>query len=217
VRRWRAAAHAERILYNTRTLELVRAGAMQYRAQMSAEVARTRPDFLAWAVLRVRATGTVFLFFTTHLEGRTTVKPQWQELIAKVNAIRGSRPVVVVGDFNTNKMSPLAATMLPAMRSAGYPDVLNQQYAENPVRDMRAQSRVNAWINSANHESRDVSTYSYANRRDKVGNSIDWIFASAGLPVLQYKLVLSFDPKTLQVQGVLPSDHNMVAATLGLP
>ena len=30
-------------------------------------------------------------------------------------------------------------------------------------------------------------------------------------------MVVNFDPTTLQVRGVIPSDHNMVRATITLP
>jgi hypothetical protein len=35
--------------------------------------------------------------------------------------------------------------------------------------------------------------------------------------VKEYKVVCRFDPRTLQVIGYLPSDHNMVRATITLP
>jgi endonuclease/exonuclease/phosphatase family metal-dependent hydrolase len=213
----RGASHSNRIYYNAGTVERVSQGCMRYAAQHVKP--GNQPRDLAWAVLRMKATGAQFLFTTTHLEvtDRSTRQQQWQEMIEKINSLKGSLPVIATGDFNMQKFDPMATTMLPAMQSAGYGDVLGQQYAENPVRHMRALSRVNAWINSANHESRNVADYGYEDRRDKVGNSIDWIFATNSLRVDQYKVVLRFDPRTLLVQGVLPSDHNMVEAILTLP
>lgn len=216
VRQYRGASYSDRILFNTDTIELVSQGSMGYAKQVD----RNRPRYLAWAVLRVKATGTEFLFTTTHLEGDAR-EAQWQQLIQKINALKGSMPVIATGDFNTEKFDPLCKTVLPAMKQAGYGDVLNQKYAENPVTNPRVNDPehdlVNAWINSANHDSKDVASYAYENRHDKVGNDIDWIFATNSLPVLQFKVVLRFDPSTLQVQGVLPSDHNMIEATLRLP
>ncbi len=213
--KYRGATYSDRILYDADTISLVRQGGMRYRHQAAKKYQR----YLAWAILRVNATGTTFLFTTTHLEvtNRSTRQAQWYELIQKVNSLKGTLPVVVTGDFNTQKYDTMAATMLPAMKSAGYGDVLNQVYAKNPVPDPRTTDRVNGWVNSANHERRDVSTFGYETEPWKVGNSIDWIFASNDLPVRQYKVVLNFDPQTWQVRGVLPSDHNMVRATLTLP
>ena len=47
--------------------------------------------------------------------------------------------------------------------------------------------------------------------------NIDWVFATNTIPVLQWKVVVDYDPATLQVLGTFPSDHNMVAATLSIP
>lgn len=212
---YRGASYSDRILYDTDTVELVRAGAIHYTAQHPLE----QPRGVAWAVLRSKANGSEFLFTTTHLDPRhlDVREAQWRELIADIDRLRGDLPVVAVGDFNTHKFTPLAASMLPAMKAAGYGDVLNQEYTVNPVAEVRAESVTNAWVNSFNHERRDVATYGYEDRRDKYGNNIDWIFATNALEVQNYKVVLDFDPLTLQVRGVLPSDHNMVRAVLTLP
>ena len=64
---------------------------------------------------------------------------------------------------------------------------------------------------------RDVATFGYEDRHDKTGNNIDYIFASNALVVKEWKMVLDFDPTTLQVRGIIPSDHNMVRATITIP
>jgi len=103
------------------------------------------------------------------------------------------------------------------MRHAGFGDVLNQQFHVNPSRGVRAQRRINTWVSSNNHDSRNVRSYGYADSRRKTGNSIDYIFASNSLRVKEYKVVLDFDPRSLRVRGTLPSDHNMLRATIALP
>ena len=72
-------------------------------------------------------------------------------------------------------------------------------------------------MNTANHFDRDVRNWSFWFKQDKPGNNIDWIFASNWLPVIEYKVVVDYDPDTWMVNGVIPSDHNMVRATLRLP
>ena len=104
-----------------------------------------------------------------------------------------------------------------APEELGVGDVLNQVCDTNPTTGIRAQNLINSWINSNNHMSRDVTSYSYSTRHDKTGNSIDWIFASNALAVPEYKLVLDYNPSTLQVNGVIPSDHNMLRATVTIP
>jgi endonuclease/exonuclease/phosphatase family metal-dependent hydrolase len=215
VKKDRGSSHSDRILYNTRTLGLVAQGAYRYKTQRSS----TSPAHLGWAVLRSLATGSEFLFVTTHLEPKVedVRAGQWTELIAQVNALKGTRPVVVTGDFNTHKFSPMAARYLPAMKSNGYGDVLNQEYRVTKITSPRAESVINGWVSSVNKLNRDVRTFSYWEEQFRAANSIDWIFASNELPVREYKVVLGWDPATWLLTGVIPSDHNMIRATLTLP
>ena len=210
--RSRGASNSERILYNTKTLTLVRRGFVKYSKQS----AHMRGMGLAWAVLRCRANGHRFLFTSTHLDppNRAVRAAQWRQLISVTRRLKGRLPVVSVGDFNTQKFDPMTRSMLPAMRRAGFGDVLNQRYRVNPSRGVRAQRRINAWVNSNNRDGRNVARYSYPHNHSKTGNSIDYIFASNYLRVKEFKVVLSFSPRTLRVQGVLPSDHNMLRATI---
>src|SRR3954451_4569404 len=212
----RGASGDDRIYYNTSTLNLVSQGAYQYRAHS------TMKHSFGYAVLQVKATGKKFFFVNTHLDppDRYVRMAQWKELIAKVNALHGSLPVITVGDFNTQKFdagAPRLCDMVPAMKANGYGDVLNQTCATNPVAHPRAKRSINGWINSLNGYNRDITTYSYANNHTKTGNNIDWIFASNNLPVKEWKMVLNYDPTTLKVTGTMPSDHNMIRATIPLP
>jgi endonuclease/exonuclease/phosphatase family metal-dependent hydrolase len=135
-------------------------------------------------------------------------------MIRVIKRKRHGRPTVSVGDFNVTKYNRMARTMLPAMRRARIGDVLNQKYRVNPGRHVRARSRVNAWLNTYNRLSRNVRRFGYERARRKIGNGIDYIFASNRLRVLQYKVVCHFNRRTLRVRGILPSDHNMIRATI---
>ena len=211
----RHATHGDRILYNTRTLSLLSEGATRYTVQGPG----ADPRYVVWAVFRVRATGETFLFVNTHLRAgaAATRRSQWYQLMSRVTALANGRPVVIVGDFNVHKFDPLSNEMLPAMRRAGHGDVLNQEYQVNPVARPRALRTVNGWFNTYNHLTRDVRDFSYSTRHDKAGNNIDWIFATNSVRVEEWKVVVDWDPATMQVRGTLPSDHNMVRATLTLP
>ncbi|MGZ4428531.1 MAG: endonuclease/exonuclease/phosphatase family protein [Nocardioidaceae bacterium] len=214
VRQYRGASGGTRILYDTDTVELVHQGSLRYSAQS----AGIPDEYLAYATLRSKATGTEFLFTSTHLSpvSASVREAEWKQLIRKVNSLKGSLPVVDVGDYNTEKYDPLAATMIPAMKHAGYGDVLNQVYRRNPTPNPRPLHTENAWINSLNRFHRDVASFGYEDARNKTGNGIDWIFASNSLVVRDYEVVVHYDPTTLQVTGTIPSDHNMIRATLEL-
>jgi endonuclease/exonuclease/phosphatase family metal-dependent hydrolase len=215
---YRGASGGDRIYYNTATLSVVSRGAYAYKTQ--------NPDtptvtyHLPYAVFRVKSTGDRFLFASTHLDppNKTVRLAQWHELMDKIDALKGNLPVVVVGDFNMQKMNePLIAPMLTQMKARGYGDVLNQAYNTNPVVNPRAKRTINAWMNSWNRLDRHIPNWSYHANRAKTGNMIDWIFASNSLPVKEFKVVVNHDPSTLQVTGTMPSDHNLLRATLTLP
>jgi endonuclease/exonuclease/phosphatase family metal-dependent hydrolase len=212
---YKGASGSERILYNTRTLEQVDRGFVRYRRQSSTH----KGSGMAWSVLRSRKNGHRFLFTSTHLDppSRSVRISQWRQMISAIKRLRGHMPVVSVGDFNAQKFDVMTRTMLPAMKRAGIGDVLNQQYRVNPSRGVRAERRINAWVNSSNRSSRNVADFSYPHNHAKTGNSIDYVFASNRLRVKEFKVVLNFDPRTLRVRGVLPSDHNMLRATVVLP
>jgi endonuclease/exonuclease/phosphatase family metal-dependent hydrolase len=211
----RGVSGNDRIMFNADKLAMISQGGYAFPTQ----IAGSSPRHLAYATLQVKRTGDRFLFVSAHLESRSeTVRyAQWRELITKVAQLKGSLPVITVGDFNMQKFHPKAATWLPAMKNAGMGDVLNQEYAVNPSRGVRAQRLVNGWINSANHLSRDVASFGYEDARTKTGNNIDYVFATNSLLVKEWKMVVKFDPTTLQVSGVIPSDHNMIRATVTLP
>lgn len=210
----RGASGSTRILYDARRFLLVRSGSVKFRRQTDDE-----SRYLAWAVLRSRSNGRSFLFASTHLTaGSTKVrKAQWRQVVRDVPRLAGHRPVVVTGDFNVQKYHPIARTMLPAMKAAGFGDVLNQQYRTNPSRNPRPRRLVDAWINSYNDGQTKVSRFGFAHQRHKIGNGIDWVFASNRLPVSSYKVVVDFDRRTLRIRGPLPSDHNLVTAGIQLP
>jgi endonuclease/exonuclease/phosphatase family metal-dependent hydrolase len=203
-----------RIIYNTDTVSMVSNGSYQYRAYTG-----TTKRFLAYSVLRSKLTGRAFLFTDTHLDPHeisTRVK-EWREMVAEVDTLKGAMPVISVGDFNTTKYDSYTTETLPSMKSHGYGDVLNQQYSVNPGVGVRAETLTRANINSYNKFRRDATTYAYVARPDKLGNNIDWVFASNGLQVKTWSVVMNLDPATLLVKGVLPSDHSLVTATVSLP
>ena len=210
------ASRATRIIYNTSTLQLNSQGSFKYANQVSGSTDR----FLVWATFTQKSTGKMFFFANTHLSpnSSTVKKKEWQELIPKIRELNtASLPVLSVGDFNTSKFGAEAEEMLPAMKAAGFGDVMNQEYKVNPPRSPRAEVVVDGWINSFNDYRRSIVDYSYTTRHDKVGNGVDWIFATNALRVKQWKVVIDFDPATLKITGVIPSDHNMISSIVTLP
>ncbi|MFL6081039.1 MAG: endonuclease/exonuclease/phosphatase family protein [Ornithinibacter sp.] len=213
VYKYRGASQDTRILYNTDTVTLVKQGSVKFTHQTAGK----NPRYLAWAVLRMKATGKQLFFTSTHLDPYTVSvrKAEWDEVIANTKRLAGTLPVVSVGDYNTSKFSSYAATYLPRMKAAGYGDVLGQTYA-TPLSHPRAVVVDRAWVDSFNRYRRDARLYSYEDARSKIGNSIDWIFATNSLPVKKWVTDAPVDLTTVQLVGVIPSDHFFIQATLTL-
>lgn len=215
VYKYRAATGDNRIAYNADRLTQLKRGGLRYTRQGTNFV-----SYLPWALFETKATGDRFLFASTHLTtGAEDVRrSQWNQLIAKMNKLRSTynAPLFVVGDFNTHKFSSIAQDFLPKMRNNGYGDVTGQVAYTNRLDRPRADRYVNGWVNSYNRLDRDVRQYSYYSDRSRSGNTIDWIFASNNLNVSEYELVLDFG-SDLQVNGTIPSDHNMLKATVTIP
>ena len=208
----RQASQDNRIMYNADTVTMVDQGAVKYDHQTAGKNER----YFVWGVFQVKATGKRFFFSNTHLDpySEATRKAQWDEVISLTNRLHGSHPVVAVGDYNTSKFDAYAGTYLPRMKQAGYGDVLNQTYAQAVVKSPRAESMKRGWINSFNGFKPDVRSYAYEDAQQKVGNSIDWIFASNSVRVKQWSVVANVNTSTYRLQGVIPSDHAMVRATI---
>ena len=124
--------------------------------------------------------------------------------------------MVAVGDYNTSKFSAYAPSYLPRMKANGYGDVVNQEPGRNTLRTPRAEAVRRAWVNSFSGFRRNVAAYGYEDNRDKIGNGIDWIFATNSLRVKAWEVVIDVDARTLLLRGVIPSDHALVRATLVL-
>jgi endonuclease/exonuclease/phosphatase family metal-dependent hydrolase len=209
----RGASRTTKIIYNSNKVEKIRSGSYLYRHQSGGE---NDQRYLVWAVFEDRSSDKRFLFANTHLSTGSGAlqKAQWRELIGKVNQLKNGLPVIVVGDFQRSRMKTPVTDMLAAMKAAGYGDVLGQRPGEPLVENPRARRAKQSWVNSMNHFRRDVRDFSFEDNRKHAGNSIDWIFASNNLPVRQYEVVADIDPRTMRLRGVIPSDHNMVRASV---
>jgi endonuclease/exonuclease/phosphatase family metal-dependent hydrolase len=213
-----------RIAYNSHTLTLVRAGALKWTAQ---ETAVDGYRYMAWAIFKVRSTGTSFFFSSNHLEtaSESVRRRQWQQLITAVPGLAGGLPVIFGGDFNSPRgaasgtlANPTGNVMLPKMKPAGFGDTLGVQGRGNYyVSSSRAQHVVNGSFNSVNKYNRVLAHYPNS---DIIGQDVDYIFASNKLVVKDWQMVFD-ETKTgsdsYSLQGVIPSDHNMVRSVIVLP
>jgi endonuclease/exonuclease/phosphatase family metal-dependent hydrolase len=212
-----------RILFDTTRLRLERSGSV-----LLAPAGTTHPH-LAWAVFQARNGGQRFFFGSVHLvpneaaDSNLVRDAQWDRLLAVLAdpALTEGLPVVLGGDFNSRRSATgantSALTHLPQMAGAGVGDLLlgdlDPANRELDVSDARAQATANAHC-------RTFNGFRIAQRCDEVttriGQHIDYLFASNALPVRTWELVLDLDAQGNWL-GTIPSDHNLVRATISLP
>ena len=211
----RGASRTTKILYDANKVEKLRSGSFLYRHQSSGE---NDQRYLVWAAFRDKSSGKRFFFANTHLStgSGSLQKDQWRELIGKVKQLKNGLPTIIVGDFQRSRMKNPVTDMLSAMKQSGFGDVLGQRPGEPFVENPRARRTKQEWVNSVNNFSRDVRDFSFEDNRQRAGNYIDWIFASNVLPIRQYEVVADIDPRTMRLRGVIPSDHNMIRASVVL-
>jgi len=190
------------IAYNTKVLTLVEQGS---------EALPTKHDDrrVLWAVLKQKATGKVFLFGVTHLQtGHGAKWNSWRVkeaaratvVLKSVAARHGDCPTIVVGDMNSypkignGGYTTFTKTYLDPLGKYSDPGVAK---VENTVG--LAYSTWNGWGRVA----RKSSTY------------MDYIFVTP-MRVLEWETVVKVDSSGRFI-GAIPSDHNMVRATVELP
>jgi hypothetical protein len=128
----------------------------------------------------------------------------------------GGLPIVLGGDFNSPRKAtnPTAGVMLPLMYDAGFGDVLGQNGpAMVHVVGNRTRQVVRGNIFSLNKWKRNLGHYPSTN---DIGQSIDYLFATNSLVVKRWQMVVD-DAKDYTLDGTIPSDHNLIKATITLP
>ncbi len=203
-----------RIIYNTERLELLDQGSKQ----LDKEKATSGPRFLAWAIFQDRTDGRKFFFANAHTEpGQSKAKRALRKRQANliVSTIKANNPdnlpVVLVGDFSSTKLTSANTVYDVLMKSGLVIDPLGNTKKQKSTKKATAEKLTNVkYFTLNNFKSKPTSYKGYA-----LGAHIDYILVSKSIRVLEYKVVLSV--KNGKFSGVIPSDHNMVRATILLP
>lgn len=216
-----SASVGTRILFDTTRLRLERSG-----SALLAPPGTTHPH-LAWAVFQVRDGGQRFFFGSVHLvpneaaDSKAVRDAEWDRLLALLGdpALTEGLPVVLGGDFNSPRSgvtNDSARTHLPRMAQAGVGDMLlgdlDPASPEPTVSQARPQETANAHCMSLN----GFHTQRCETDTTLIGQQIDYLFARSDLIVKKWELVLDVDEQHNWL-GTIPSDHNLLRATLTLP
>lgn len=204
----RASTGETRTIYNTRRLELVSAG---YDLIEGSRRFRGIPRYVTWAVFRQRSTDKRFLFVNTHFVPRTSRASDphrvsaARQLVATVERVNtADLPVVVVGDFNTGMNRTSSNRVYRTLLAGGFRDPLATPrgklgHAERTIRE----------------NVKTVNGYRRVADRDSFAPLVDHIFVSP-MRVREWEVVARLD-RSGRFIGTIPSDHNMVRATVELP
>lgn len=204
-----------RIVYNSERLTLVDSGSKQ----LDKEKATSGPRFLAWAILEDNTDGRRFFFVTAHTEpGQSKAKralrtKQAGLILAEIEAKNPDNlPVVITGDFSSTKLTAVNPVYNVLVGSGVVIDPLGNTKKQKSTKKAVAKRLINVKYDTLNKfKAKPASRKGYA-----LGAHLDYIFTARQIQVQEYKVVMSLKANG-KFSGVIPSDHNMVRATILLP
>lgn len=179
--------------------------------------------YAVWAVFSDKASGKRVFVVATHLEpgkGSATDTTynnariaQAAEIVALAKAKNPKgHPVVVAGDFNSNRSTEPSNGPYDTLIAAGLVDPLdNARAAWTTGSNAIAETMVGVEYNSANAFETRARRTSFP-----IGTHVDYVLVSRGVRVVQYRMVVDVDAAGDFV-GTIPSDHNQVSAVIRLP
>lgn len=205
------ASQGTRIIYNSQRLELLAQGSRRLLEASSGANDR----YVAWAIFRQRSTGKSFFFADTHLEPIASFSArnkQTRQVLATIDANNPRNlPSIVVGDFNSHKWTKPSNGPYNIMKAAGYVDPLGNTYRSTTRAPVGiVERRINTSYSSYNDYRRQPPRFGYTN-----GTYLDYIFTTR-MRVSEWETVVKVDSRGRFI-GVIPSDHNLIRATVWLP
>ena len=212
------ASQDAKIIYNKNTVSLVSQGSTQLPANDPTANGR----YISWAILQQTSTNKKFFVADTHLQpGDGTAnydarKAQAQKMVEVINTKNPEKlPTFIVGDMNASKWSEPDNAPYEVFTKAGYVDPIGgTAFTSIASGYATAEKMINAKYSSYNGFDRQLSAPADASNR-YLGRHIDYIFTSK-MRVGAWEQVLNVDANGL-LQGVVPSDHNMLMTTVELP
>ena len=204
-----------RIVYNTDRLTLLDQGSKQ----LDNEKATSGPRFVAWAIFADKLDGRKFFFATAHTEpGQSKAKralrtKQAKKILAEIEAENPDKlPIVLPGDLSSTKLTAANPVYNVLTDSGVVVDPLGNTRKQKSAKKATAEKLINVKYDTLNDfKAKPTSRKGYA-----LGAHLDYILTSKSIRVLEYKVVLSLK-KNGKFSGVIPSDHNMVRASILLP
>ena len=209
----RGASQGTRIFYNSSRLSLTAEG-----SKLLPSVAGQNERYMAWAILRQTSSGKSFFFVSQHLESGSednALRQQEAEVAWSVVQAKNTAhlPVVVVGDLNSTRFNSGGNFPYDVYIRGGLVDPLGGAYrttttAPGATVEKAINRRVSSW-NDFQRRVR-VADPSWIN-----GSNLDYILTTR-MRVSEWETVVAMDAGGNFI-GRIPSDHNMIRATVHLP
>lgn len=173
--------------------------------------------FVVWATFRQKSTGKKFFFVDTHLvpfrsKARYLARKQEARQLVSIVKARNSAnlPTIIVGDFNSTKFRKPDNAPFKVITGAGYIDPLDNIDGWRGGPRGIAESRIRANLFTANQWRLHAPRGRYS-----TGLMLDQIFVTP-MRVSEWETVAKLDSSGRFI-GTIPSDHNMIRATVHLP
>ena len=215
------ASQDSRIFYRTSRLNLFDSGSLRLDRR---GIGNGSARYMTWARFKDIATGKSFIFATAHFEPgsssgkvKTRVK-QVRKAVSRLNAVNvGKLPIIWGSDLASSKLSHARNKSYNAFIAAGYTDPLGNTYKARTVNSRTyAEKLVNEEYFTLNNFA--AGPKDYVSRGYKLGAHLDYILikSPSRVRVIEWAQVLNLTSGG-NFSGVIPSDHNMVRATIVLP
>jgi endonuclease/exonuclease/phosphatase family metal-dependent hydrolase len=216
--KYQGASRGTKIVYNSARVTMLASGSKRLPSAGSAL------RYMAWAKFRQKSSGKQFMFASVHLEpkkdtgsSRKYATLRSREMAMTVATVKkhnpGRLPALIVGDFNSSRFAKPANGPYDVLVKAGYVDPLGAKArTTKSAPGAVVERRINTWLNSYN----DYVRTAKGNKAWKSGSHIDYIFTTR-MRVSEFEVVANLNSAKKKFAGTIPSDHNMMRATVYLP
>ena len=138
---------------------------------------------------------------------------QAKKILAEIKAENPDKlPIVLTGDLSSTKLTAANPVYNVLTDSGVVVDPLGNTRKQKSAKKATAEKLINVKYDTLNDfKAKPTSRKGYA-----LGAHLDYILTSKSIRVLEYKVVLNLK-KNGKFSGVIPSDHNMVRASILLP
>jgi endonuclease/exonuclease/phosphatase family metal-dependent hydrolase len=202
-----------RILYNSDRIAVMDSGS---KLLPETDEKGTR-HYMAWARLQQLSTGLEFMFSDSHLtayaENDQLRITQARVALAELQKHNTDQlAMIAVGDWNSGRYNVPSNGPYEVYLAAGFVDPLGARGpgGSNPAK-APVEKRINTWVDSWNGWSRRPG----GNRSSLNGTYLDYILTTP-MRVSEWETVVNLDANGNFI-GRIPSDHNMIRATVYLP